>query len=111
MPFWRLFYHAVWATQMREPLIDEVMADAIQRSVRATGQEHRRFVHAVGVMPDHVHVAFSAPPSAAPSSIIGKTKGSSSHLMNSIDRENRASQFAWQSEYGVLSFGDKALPD
>jgi putative transposase len=58
-------------------------------------------------MPEHVHVAISIPPKLAVAKVVGQLKGASSHHIN----ENYADgSFAWQAEYGVFSFSEKALP-
>jgi putative transposase len=60
-------------------------------------------------MPDHVHVAVSIPPSIAVSTLVGRMKGSSSHLLNNRGPMTDGVAFAWQGEYGVLSFHEKDL--
>ncbi len=62
---------------------------------------------ALGFMPDHVHLVASIPPRLAIADFVGRLKGASSYAANGIPREAR---FAWQAEYGILSFGEKALP-
>jgi len=48
------------------------------------------------------------PPKVAVSAIIGKVKGSSSHHINhAILSED---YFAWQAEYGVVTFSETHLP-
>jgi putative transposase len=110
VPYWRTFYHLVWATRTRQPLIAATMQDRLQQSIRATGQEHYALVHAVGVMPDHVHVAVSIAPSVAVSTLVGRLKGSSRHLLNNLGKTPNGVQFTLQAEYGVLSFDEKDLP-
>jgi putative transposase len=62
--------------------------------------------HAIGGMPDHIHVAISIPPKLAVATLIGQLKGASSHHIN----QNYADgSFIWQAEYGVFSFSEKAL--
>lgn len=111
MPYWRLFYHLVWATKDRAPLLGVEATEVLQRTIRAAAGESKAIVHAVGVMPDHVHVALSIPPSVAISSVVGRMKGSSSHLLGHDERGPRIAGFAWQAEYGVLSCGERALAD
>ena len=111
MPYWRLFYHLVWATEERAPLIDEAVAAALERSFRATCEETSVRVFAVGLMPDHVHLVVSIPPRIALADIAGRLKGASSYAAKGPDLSTRQSHFAWQAEYGALSFGEKALPD
>jgi putative transposase len=109
VPYWRLFYHLIWATRGREPVLDADLARVVELSIRTTSADLKAVVHAVAVMPDHMHVAVSIPPSVAVSRFVGRSKGASSHAVNALD--GREASFAWQSEYGALSFGERALPD
>ena len=111
MPYWRLFYHLVWSTARREALLDEAMAGTVERSVRTTCRDRGAILHAVGVMPDHVHIAVSIPPSIAVATFVGRLKGAASHAVNALDGRSSDDSFSWQAEYGALSFGEKALPD
>jgi putative transposase len=106
MSYWRLFYHIVWATKGREPLIDAEHEATVTRIVQAVCRESGAVVHAMGFMPDHVHVAVSIPPRIAVSDFVQQLKGGSSYQMNRPD-----AWFRWQPEYGVVSFGERALPD
>jgi putative transposase len=85
------------------------MYEVLERSIRATGQERHALVHGVGIMPDHVHVAISIPPSVAVSTLVGRLKGSSSHMLNNRGPMTDGVSFSWQGEYGVLSFHEKDL--
>ncbi len=111
MPYWMLFYHVVWATRGRDALLDESVERIVERSIRATCRTCDVVVHAVTAMPDHVHLVVSIPPSTAVSVLIGRVKGASSHVLRHPPDGPGKEDFAWQAEYGVLSFGEKALPD
>jgi putative transposase len=106
-----LFYHLVWAVKDREPLIDEERVAVIQRSFRATCHENGTVVHAIGMMPDHVHLAVSIPPRLSIAALARELKGSSSHLLNHDAKMASDGSFAWQAEYGVVSFGERSLAD
>ena len=110
MPYWRLFYHLVWATRDRAPLIGEREEILIRRSFELTFADLDAIPHAIGFMPDHVHLAVSAPPKIAPAELVRRLNGASTHAVNSRENHHGA-RFAWQGEYGVLSFGEQALPD
>jgi len=77
----------------------------IDDEVQGTLKTMNGRVYAIGFMPDHVHVAVSIPPSLAIADVVGRLKGASSHAVN------QEHPFAWQAEYGVLSSGEKSLPD
>jgi REP element-mobilizing transposase RayT len=111
MTYWLTYYHLNWATQNRLPLIDEERAAILQRSFRATGHEEGALVHAIGIMPDHVHLAVSIPPRLAVSTFVRQLKGSSSHLLNHAARDDRDDDFGWQREFGVVTFGERSFPD
>jgi putative transposase len=66
------------------------------------------FVHSIGGMEDHVHLAASVPPKIAPAKFIGDVKGKSSHFVNYVIKPDF--EFRWQDEYGVFSFSEKSLP-
>ena len=107
MPYWRLFYHFVWATQGREPLIEPACEKRLHGAIRAKADELGALVHAVGGTADHVHLVVSVPPAISLAQFIGQVKGNSAHCVN--HEMDLPFQFAWQAEYGVVSFGGKQL--
>jgi REP element-mobilizing transposase RayT len=107
MPYWRLYYHIVWATKNREPLIARHWEKSLHSVIAAKVTSMGAFVHRVGGTDDHIHLVVSVPPKCALSTFIGQVKGNSSHF---IDHElSLETHFAWQAEYGLLSFGGKNL--
>ncbi len=101
MPYWKLYYHFVWGTKNRLPLIDSVLEPELYRAIVAKAQ-------AMGGVEDHVHLGVSIPPKLAPAKFIGDVKGNSSHYVNRVIKPDF--EFYWQDEYGVLSFGERNLP-
>ena len=110
MPYWRTFFHITWSTKGRTPTLTGEKVPAIERSLRTTCREQKALVHALFLMPDHVHLAVSIPPGLAVATLVSRLKGSSSHLIRHAE-PNPDPSFAWQSEYGVVTFGEKQLPD
>ena len=108
MPYWRLFYHLVWSTKGREPLISPQVASVLDQSIRSSCDAQQIILHALGTMPDHVHLAASIPPALALATVVGRIKGAASRAIN--ETVAHADRFAWQAEYGALSFGEKNLP-
>jgi putative transposase len=106
MPYWRLFYHIVWATKNRLDLIDPTWEKDLYGYIWGKSITWECIPHAIGGISDHIHLAISIPPKLDVATLIGRLKGSSSHHIN----ENYAhGSFKWQSEYGVSSFSEKAL--
>jgi putative transposase len=108
MPYFKLYYHFVWATKNRLPLIEPAFEADVYRAIAAKVQKMDGFLHAIGGTQDHVHLAVSIPPKLAPANFIGEVKGNASHFINHLVKPDLA--FYWQDEYGVLTFGEKNLP-
>ncbi len=107
MPYSKLYYHFIWSTKNRLPLIDSVIQPELYRAIAAKAQDIGGFVHAIGGIEDHAHLAVSVPPKVAPAKFVGDVKGNSSHFINHVIKPDF--EFHWQDEYGVLSFGEKNL--
>ena len=107
MPYWKLYYHFIWGTKNRLPLIDSTIERELYRAIAAKVKNMDGFVHAIGGIEDHVHLAVSVPPKVAPAKFIGDVKGNSSHYINYVVKPDF--EFHWQDEYGLVSFGEKNL--
>ena len=66
------------------------------------------FVHAIGGIADHVHLAVSVPPTLVISDWIGELKGAGAYYINHEICNRRVLE--WQTGYGVVSFGTKDVP-
>src|SRR5689334_10508121 len=107
MPYWKLYYHFVWGTKHRSPLIDASFETELYRVIAAKAHDMGGFVHAVDGMEDHIHLAVSIPPKLALAKFIGDVKGNSAHFVNHVIKPDF--EFHWQDAYGVFSFGEKDL--
>jgi putative transposase len=107
MPYWRLFYHFVWGTKNGEPFIELGWEDSLHNVIAAKVVDLEAMVYAVGGVDNHVHLVVSVPPKVALSTFVGQVKGHSSHWVNHELRSHE--HFAWQAEYGVVSFGGMQL--
>ncbi len=106
MPYWRLYYHLVWSTKLREPALHADKVTELQRAIWKSAKDPKLHVHALGLQPDHVHFVFSAPPILSDADIAQRLKGSSSHFLG---QEFPGDWPGWQKEYGVVGFGQSSL--
>jgi len=107
MPYWRCFYHIIWATKYREPTIIPAYEPVIFSAIEEKCKEASVSLLAVNMVSDHVHIAAAIPPSVSVSKWVGSIKGASARAINtSFERDTR---FHWQEGYGVMSFGETAL--
>lgn len=104
-----LYYHFVWATREREPLITREVEPHLYRFLRHKCGELGVFVYALNGMADHVHLVASVPPRIALADFMHDLKGASSYFHN----ENLTvleTRLYWQKGYGVLTFAKRELP-
>lgn len=105
MPWWRLFYHLIWTTRERLPLISPASEDEVHRALRDAADRNKVQVHAIGMIEDHVHMVVTIPPSLAIATAVKNIKGASAHTLNQLLEVD----FGWQREYGVVSFDEQHL--
>jgi putative transposase len=102
---WRLYYHVVWGTRDRQPLITSEREGPVHRCLRKAAEHHNIVVHAVGGVDDHVHMAISIPPTMTVSDAMHRIKGASSRAIN----EELGGGFQWQPDYSIDSFSERHL--
>lgn len=110
MALWRLYYHLVWATKERQPLITPKREPDLYNYIVGKADSLRCIVHAIGGTEDHIHLIVSIPPNLSIADFVQQIKGSSYHQMNQVLMSSEA-KFASQRGYGVFSLGRKQLND
>jgi REP element-mobilizing transposase RayT len=106
--FWRLYYHLVWATKNREPLITPEIEGKLYAYTVRKAAERAVYVYAINGWYDHMHLVVAIPPKQAISDVVKTLKGASSHYLNQ-DQE-LGEPFAWQRGYGALTLGERQRP-
>jgi putative transposase len=109
MSYYKLFYHLVWATYRRYPVLVSATRDAVYGTIITKATKLGAYVHALNGIEDHVHLVVTIPPTIALSNFIGQIKGTSSRMANAMPREIHE-PFGWQDEFGALSFSERDLP-
>ncbi len=108
MPYWQLYYHLVWATKRREPLIQVDLEPELYSYLRGKALSLGAIVHAIGGVADHVYVVAPIPPRIAVAAFVGQLKEASSHWVNHIS--GYPLRLDWQEGYGAFSLTRRALP-
>lgn len=107
MALWRLYYHFVWATKNREPLIDSEREPKLYHYIIGKADALKCITHAVNGTENHIHLIASIPPTLSISEFAKNIKGSSAHYLNHLTVN--PGNFAWQAGYGVFTLGRKQL--
>jgi putative transposase len=97
----QLYLHCVWTTWGRQPLITEEIQKIVYSSISKQCIDLGCKVIAVGGIADHIHLLINFPPTLKISELIGKAKGSSSHLIT--HEIQPGSSFKWQGGYGAFT--------
>ena len=103
MPYWRLFYHFVWTTKHREPLLTPEVELRVHGFLRNEAEKMQAPLCFVNGMADHIHVLTSVRPAISPADFVKQLKGASSRWF-SLKFERL---FEWQEGYGVLSVSEE----
>ncbi|HEY9613301.1 IS200/IS605 family transposase [Allocoleopsis sp.] len=99
--FTQLYLHLVWGTWDRLPLVTPDIQEVIYAAIVKQCSQLECTVITIGGMTDHVHLLTGFPPKLTISDLIGKAKGSSSHL---ITHEIKPGEFfKWQGGYGAFT--------
>lgn len=110
MPYWQLFYHLIWSTKNRQPLLTTQVEPIIHGYLRQKAINLEATVFALNGTADHVHLVVSIPPKIAVSKFVGQVKAVASTRYNKTE-SGRQNPFFWQEEYGAFSFDRKRLPN
>ncbi len=74
-----LKYHVVWCPKYRRPVLVGEVAQRLDALLRSKCQELGIEVHALEIMPDHVHLFAEADPTLCVAEITNRLKGFTSH--------------------------------
>jgi REP element-mobilizing transposase RayT len=100
--------HIVWHCKHSLPLLTPQVEPLAHRFIRKRIIETPgAFVHEIGGIETHMHIAVTIPPTLLISEFIGQLKGGTSHDVN--QQFGREKVLEWQTGYGVVSFGTRRL--
>ncbi|MFH1644244.1 MAG: IS200/IS605 family transposase [bacterium] len=95
-----LFYHFVWSTKDRAPIIKEYFQQRLYLYMGGIIRNENANLLSIGGMSDHVLLLIKTGTNHKIGSLIQKIKGSSSTFIN---QKYPSEKFAWQSGYGVFA--------
>ena len=101
----RLYYHLVWGTRLREPLIDAAGAAFLCNYIRSVSARYRARILAIGMVSTHVHVLLAGDPQTDFPKLIGHIKGGSATTWNKINAEKAGWRMQWAAGYGLTTVG------
>ena len=101
-----LKYHLVWCPKYRRPVLVGDVAARLRELIAQKADELHMTVHALEVMPDHVHLFVEDDPTFAPASVAAQFKGFTSHALREEFPQLRSRlPTLWSRSYFVASVG------
>src|SRR4051812_18467916 len=76
-----LKFHVVWCPKYRRPVLASPVDDRLKALLREIAGNLDMTVHALEVMPDHVHLFIESDPRWAPAEIAGRLKANTSRVL------------------------------
>jgi putative transposase len=93
------FYHFVWATWDRQPLLTEDIESHAYALIRQQCQLMKVKIVALGGLSDHVHLLVTVPTTLCLADFMENVKGATCHALNKAHAAP-AFSFKWQRGYG-----------
>jgi putative transposase len=86
-----LKYHLVWCPKYRKRILVDTLEKRLRQLLYQKAKEIKAEIHALEIMPDHVHMVVESDPTMAPARLAAQFKGFTSHQL----RE----EFPWLKSY------------
>lgn len=107
MPYCQLYYHFVWSTRNREPLLTAPVKPLVFDYIRWKAVELGGAVFALNSAADHVHLVASVLHRVPVAPFVGQVKAAASTKFN---RRSPEEPLHWADEFGAMTFDGKRLP-
>ena len=105
----RLYYHIIWATRSRLPLVTAELATFLCHYLRSIARQERAHVLEIGMVTTHLHLLARTDPQTNLSRLVQRFKGGSAHQAN-VERLGRgADGLRWAKGYTLETVSPRAL--
>jgi REP-associated tyrosine transposase len=94
------YYHCVFSTRQRCPLIDPSLRERLWPFLGGIARQNDMRALAIGGRPDHVHLLLSLPSTLSIAKAMQLIKGGSSKWVHETFQDRQA--FNWQVKYGAF---------
>jgi len=76
-----LKYHIVWCPKYRRAVLEHPVDKRLREILAEVAREHQITIHALEIMPDHVHLFAESDPTLSIAEIVNRFKGRSSRVL------------------------------
>jgi putative transposase len=99
-------FHFVWIPRRRRKVLVGEVATRLEEVIKEASSELSLNILAMEIMPDHVHLFVSCPPSIAADQIMFRIKGRSSRVLRKEFPHLLKTPSMWTRSYFVSTAGD-----
>jgi putative transposase len=99
-------YHLIWCPKRRRRVLVNAVQVRLDALIREVAAELDCTVLALEIMPDHLHLFVSAPPTLAPNQIVRRIKGRSSRVLRQGFPHLLRLPSLWTRSYFVSTAGN-----
>ena len=101
-----LKYHLVWCPKYRKQVLTGTVESRLKELLAEKARELGVTIHALEVMPDHVHMFLESDPTKAPAHLAAQFKGYTSRILREEFRHLKSSlPSLWSRSYYIGSVG------
>jgi putative transposase len=104
MSYTRIWFHVVWTTKRRRPLLSPSLRPKIFTHIRDHAHEKGIHLDVINGYCEHVHCLVALQPDQTISDVVQILKGESSFWINR--NKLMSMMFAWQDKYFAVSVGE-----
>jgi putative transposase len=105
----RLYYHIVWTTRGRLPLLNAELAAFLGHYLRSIARQERAHVLEMGIVTTHLHLLVRTDPQAHLSRLVQRFKGGSAHQANVERLGHGAEGLRWAKGYTLETVSPRNL--
>lgn len=105
----RIYYHIVWTTRERAPVIDAGLATFICRFIRSVARQERAHILEIGIVSTHLHALLRAHPTTDLPRLLQRMKGGSSAVAGKEHHSTRGKTLKWSQGYSITSVSPRSL--
>lgn len=107
MSYVRIWVHAVFSTQNREPNLTSEIRSAVVEHIKQNCRAKKIFIDCIGGWTDHLHILISLGREQDIAKVIMLIKGESAHWLN--QQKILRGKFKWQDDYFAISVSESQL--
>ena len=105
----RLYYHIIWRTRGRLPLLNAEIAAFLCHYLRSIARQERAHVLEIGMVTTHLHLLVRADPQTNLSRLVQRFKGGSAHQANVERLGHGAEGLRWAKGYTLETVSPRVL--